>query len=353
MYPCTEEEYMYVGLEKCIVCGSCANTQKEDNNTVIFYNCPVCGRYELDFDPSSHDIDFDLNHLGSYLLYNGIKIAPSEMRYFTSKRKEWCDEWSSKYKNGDTTFGHPIFLSKENVEIWYPKTFAEKIDKILLYLDKHIKHVGEEKILTKFKAYGVLFVDRYDYSTGERVERKETAQLTQANYMLDYLADRNYIRRNKNANWWGNEREVALSILPDGYARIDELQKNIAGGKNVLVAMKFGDDTKKLRDNIRSGIESAGYIPIFIDEVQHNDFITPELLKHIKNSKFVVVDLTHQNNGAYFEEGYAMGLGKPVIQLCKKDVSLHFDVAQKNTIMWDNEDDIPLRLKTRIEATID
>ena len=37
-------------------------------------------------------------------------------------------------------------------------------------------------------------------------------------------------------------------------------------------------------------------IAIFIDEVQHNDFITPELLKHIKNSKFVVVDLTHQNN---------------------------------------------------------
>lgn len=24
-----------------------------------------------------------------------------------------------------------------------------------------------------------------------------------------------------------------------------------------------------------------------------------------------------------------MGLGKPVIQLCKKDVKLHFDIAQK------------------------
>ena len=46
----------------------------------------------------------------------------------------------------------------------------------------------------------------------------------------------------------------------------------------------------------------------------------------------MVVDLTHQNNGAYFEEGYAMGLGKPVIQLCQKDTKLHFDIAQKNTI---------------------
>ena len=28
-----------------------------------------------------------------------------------------------------------------------------------------------------------------------------------------------------------------------------------------------------------------------------------------------------------------MGLGKSVIQLCKKDTYLHFDIAQKNTIM--------------------
>lgn len=43
---------------------------------------------------------------------------------------------------------------------------------------------------------------------------------------------------------------------------------------------------------------------------------------------------------------------KSVIQLCKKGVELHFDIAQINTIMWEDEKDIPLRLKNRIEATI-
>jgi len=117
--------------------------------------------------------------------------------------------------------------------------------------------------------------------------------------------------------------------------------------------MKFGDDTKPLREAIRKGISDAGYIAIFIDEVQHNELITPELLKYIRDSKFVVADLTHQNNGAYFEEGYAMGLGKPVIRLCKQDTKLHFDIAQKNTIMWATEDDIPEMLTNRIKATID
>lgn len=75
----------------------------------------------------------------------------------------------------------------------------------------------------------------------------------------------------------GNSRPFKL--LLDGYARIDFLQKNSTNGNNVLVAMKFGEETMLLRENIRKGISEAGYILIFIDEVQYNDFITPELLK--------------------------------------------------------------------------
>ncbi len=168
--------------------------------------------------------------------------------------------------------------------------------------------------------------------------------------MLECLAKQGFIRDSITMSC-SIQQDIVLT--PAGYARIDELQKNNSHGRAVLVAMKFGEDTKQLREAIRSGVERAGYIAVFIDEVQHNDLITPELLRHIKDSKFVVVDLTHQNNGAYFEEGYAMGLGKTVIQLCRKETNLHFDVAQKNTIMWDTEDDIPDRLFSRIKATID
>ena len=39
--------------------------------------------------------------------------------------------------------------------------------------------------------------------------------------------------------------------------------------------MKFGEDTNQLREAIRKGVTAAGYKAIFIDEVEHNDFITP------------------------------------------------------------------------------
>jgi len=121
---------------------------------------------------------------------------------------------------------------------------------------------------------------------------------SQADFIFNYLQDENFIM--SAISWIGGDYGRPITLAPKGYARVDLLQKNTSNGKSVLVAMQFGEDTKKLRDSIRQGIADAGYVAIFIDEVQHNDFITPELLKYIKDSKFVVADLSHKNNGAYF-----------------------------------------------------
>ena len=103
--------------------------------------------------------------------------------------------------------------------------------------------------------------------------------------------------------------------------------------------MKFGKETEELREKLKEGIREAGYEPIIMDEVEHNHQIVPEMLYQIKNSKFIIAELSHHNNGAYYEAGYALGLGKEVIHICKKSEltsGLHFDVAQVNTIVYDD-----------------
>lgn len=336
--------------ETCYVCGTPAYVQHITKKEQNFLTCPVCGRYEY-YVQVAELTDFDLNHLGAYLVYNGFHEGINEYRYFTTMSKEDCDEYKKEFEQGERTHGCPVKLVKENIENWYPKTFSEKIDYILLYFNSHIKHMGESIVLKKEETFSCLFVERYDYESGGWKKRSDEAMKAQANYMIDYLTDNNYLISPRT--WTGGEYNRPFALAPEGYARVDMLQKNMSNGKNVLVAMKFGDDTRQLREAIRQGVSEAGYVAIFIDEVEHNDFITPELLKYIRDSKFVVVDLSHQNNGAYFEEGYAMGLGKPVIQLCKKGIQLHFDIAQKNTIMWEIEKDIVWKLKNRIKATID
>ena len=339
--------------KECPVCKSLSYCSPNYENYMVFYDCPVCGRFELG--EYGKRVSFDYNHLASYLVYNCFHSENyDEYRYHTVMDKEKCDQYRQEFDKGNNISGRPVHIDTDIVENWYPKSFSEKVDRILLYINSKTKHVGQQISMSFRELTAVLFVDQREIlETGysRKWEWREQDECdNESRFMLDYLVKCEYITYEDGTN---EDAWIELSLTPEGYGRVDILQKNTSYGRNVLVAMKFGDDTKVLREAIRKGIAEAGYIAIFIDEVQHNDFITPELLKHIRDSKFVVVDLTHQNNGAYFEEGYAMGLGKPVIQLCQKDTKLHFDIAQKNTIMWGVEDDIPERLKNRIKATID
>lgn len=340
----------------CAVCKSNAEIQRKSETESSFYICPVCGRYELyAMDDFVHKAG---NQLAPYLLYHCFgKKGIIEYRYNTPLDKETCDKYNKEFMSGQNTHGRPVHMDVDMISAWYPKSFSERIDLILLYLNSRIPHIGQFVTLGMQEVFSMLFIDRKEYvpnvipqNSGSWNWREDTDCEDEANYILDYLKKNSYIECNEGIN---EDEWIELRLTPEGYARVDLLQKNTAIGRNVLVAMKFGDDTNPLRKAIREGITEAGYFAVFIDEVQHNDFITPELLKYIRDSKFVVVDLTHQNNGAYFEEGYAMGLGKTVIQLCQKGTRLHFDIAQKNTIMWDTEESIPLMLKNRIAATID
>ena len=64
----------------------------------------------------------------------------------------------------------------------------------------------------------------------------------------------------------------------------------------------------------------------------------------IRDSKFVIADLTHGNQGAYWEAGFAEGLGKPVIYICEKSKFeepgwVHFDTNHNTTITWSEGDE--------------
>ncbi len=122
--------------------------------------------------------------------------------------------------------------------------------------------------------------------------------------------------------------------------------------KKVFVAMWFDDSMKKARENINEAIKSCGYEPMLIDMKEHNNQIVPEIFKEIDDSEFVIVDLTGHRGGVYYEAGYAMAKGKTVILSCRNDEDTHFDVAQINTIYWQNEKDLFERLTRRIKATV-
>lgn len=122
-----------------------------------------------------------------------------------------------------------------------------------------------------------------------------------------------------------------------------------------FVAMAFSPETLAVYlESIEPAIKACGYTPLRIDQEQHNEMIDDRIQAEIRESRFVVADLTLHRNGVYFEAGFAKGLGKPVIWTCRDDheKETHLDTRQYNRIHWNKPADLRETLEFRIRATI-
>jgi nucleoside 2-deoxyribosyltransferase len=146
------------------------------------------------------------------------------------------------------------------------------------------------------------------------------------------------------------------SITPKGWSQIEALRHGDIKSDRGFVAMWFDKSMDAADVTIGAAIREAGYRAVRLDRHEHNNRIDDEILAGIRRSKFVVADLTGQRGGVYFEAGFALGLGIPVIWLCRKDdmAKIHFDNRQYNFILWEEGKlaELSKALQNRIEATI-
>jgi len=141
-----------------------------------------------------------------------------------------------------------------------------------------------------------------------------------------------------------------------------QLERNIRKlnitNKNVFVAMKFDcpDLDSALKNAIKPAcLECGGLEACTINEKAGDGWIPQRIREEIQDARFVISDLTYRNPGVYYETGYADGLEIPVIQTCKRSgcnedhAPLHFDIAQRNTIFWNDNEDLKQQLIMKIK----
>jgi len=127
----------------------------------------------------------------------------------------------------------------------------------------------------------------------------------------------------------------------EGWEYYERLREGTAVYRKAFMAMKFGDAelTRILEDVFKPSARRAGFDLFKLDDVPKAGLIDDRLSVEIQSSDFIVADLTHDNLGAYWEAGYAEGLGKPVIYTCEKSrfttAKTHFDTNHHLTILWD------------------
>lgn len=130
-----------------------------------------------------------------------------------------------------------------------------------------------------------------------------------------------------------------------------------------FMAMEFGDRQleRVVAEHVKPTVRSSFNVEVrTARDIAQAGLIDEIIRDHIRRAKFVLADLTHGNNGAYWEAGYAEGCGVPVIYTCEERVfrkeSTHFDTNHLTTVMWSIdqlekfEDDLVAAVSTTLKA---
>ncbi|MGL5362462.1 MAG: hypothetical protein ACRDBH_06250 [Bosea sp. (in: a-proteobacteria)] len=154
---------------------------------------------------------------------------------------------------------------------------------------------------------------------------------------------------------------LMVDLTLAGWEQYEAELRGQVNGKYGFLALKFGDPVlDPFVDNvIKPRIKAKLNFDIFdMRDVAQAGIIDNIMRAQIRDAAFVLVDLTHDNQGAYWEAGYAEGLGKPVIYLCERSkfesAKTHFDTNHCTTIIWsaDRPDDFEQQAVSTIRRSL-
>jgi hypothetical protein len=169
-------------------------------------------------------------------------------------------------------------------------------------------------------------------------------------FFVDILSEKNLIKYHQSS--------ATATLTEAGWARIDEINqgKGPQQNRNVFVAMNFHESMLEIELAICETLKELKYNPIVVKNLEHNDDIVDRIIAEIRGAKFLVADLTNQRQSVYYEAGFARGLNKDVIFMCRKDQidsnQVHFDINHIQIIPWIDGESLKQKLSERIRATI-
>lgn len=139
--------------------------------------------------------------------------------------------------------------------------------------------------------------------------------------------------------------------------KVEELDLGTSGVKSnaeatrVFVIMPFNDDMLDVfMLGIRSVTEKLGMVAKRADNIDHNGEIIEQILAAIREYDIIIGDTSGANPNVCYEIGFAHGLGKQCVLICRKGNALPFDLQGTNHLMYRNILDLRVQLERKLSV---
>jgi hypothetical protein len=245
-------------------------------------------------------------------------------------------QWATRQASENGTFAK---LGSDNLDevagsVVEPKPASKKLDHFVLLIGDRTQAFGRPVELHAVQDWPLVFG-----RNAQEFEALRTTLIEDAKFLLG-TAD-------------------GLRLTHAGWQRLAQLEAERPKSHQAFVAMAFADEMKPAYDEgFLPCLDDLGYDVIRVDREHYLGKIDDFIIASIRKSGLLVVDFTLVRQSVFFEAGFGMGLGIPVVFTCRdtredfEEFAKHLDTRQYNCVPWKDPADLKTRLRTRIEAAI-
>jgi hypothetical protein len=309
-------------VTKCLLCASDLPAPVKPENSVYRFHCNLCGNVAV------HQ-----------------QIDPGQIKDSLHLLSGWTRERTEKKEKTLTILPNDIGPETEGITIdailnlpTIPHTITDRMHKLMESVYRRSPYFGAEIGLASYRDYPLAYMEHIP----EHLEQRHPFHK-----LTEQIIQKGWINQSSSHKYY---------LTAEGIEHLEKIRQSNPESRDCFVAMKFGDEflDRAYKEGMAPAIEKAGYRPVQMAYLEHNNNILDEMLAAIRRSRLLVADLTRQNQNVYFEAGFAHGLGIPVIYTCFDEdaQNIRFDTQQFSQIRWATLDDLLIKLKNRILATI-
>lgn len=301
--------------KECLVCGTNAQITDIPDSRKVKIECERCGVFLITYEAGTHYCTSILNETSALISY-----------------------WIRKNQSDK-----PIELTSETMKyiienVTFPSV-KEQADILILWMGDFAKSKSPDYLIPlKMGALSSI------------IGAKNSRTIT---YIAKSLVGKGILRVAFDSG--GNS---AVEITYDGWLYYEQLKRVAPLSRLTFMAMQYNNETLQriYKEIIVDAVKQTGFDIRKLDDVKRAGLIDDKLRVEIRLSKFVIADLSDENRGAYWEAGFAEGLGKTVIYICEEKkfdkLSTHFDTNHNLTVKWKDDDEGLKKFADELKATI-
>lgn len=325
-------------MDKCPICNEELPIQFDKKQDFYkYYNCSMCGLFGLSLDV--------FNTKGTPL-FQEEKGSLNTLRTLAIIRKKIY--LHNLYNNQH--FSINLEMLNDIIATKFP-TPVEQINNFILFLGDNTQNAGNTLSIDFAKAKEIK--DIRINNKAKLFSYVPFINLDNYKCILEYSKE--YINSKSGMG------VDTLTLTLDGWEKYEELKRGQNNSHKAFMAMQYGNTKLDcvFTNIIKPGLKELGFEINRLDKTDKNGLIDENLRVEIRDSKFLVVDLSDGNNGAYWEAGYGEGLNKKIFYICDKQLFdtvkdlVHFDVSHQHLYFWnENNSENPNKFIDSLKAGI-